>query len=74
MLVFCAPVTVGGSICAGYASEQKPQLNMLLHALMMQLRRDQAVTKILHIRKARVPILKVGHTAPHALQCPHEWA
>ncbi len=68
-------MTVGGSNRAGYAPEQKPQLNMLLHALMMQLRREQAVTKILHIRKARIPILKVGHTAPHVCcSCPHEWA
>ena len=35
---------------------------MFLHALMMQLRREQAVTKILHIRKARIPILKVRHS------------
>ena len=43
---------------------------MLLHALMMQLRREQAVTKILHIRKARIPILKVGHSAPRLSQLP----
>ena len=44
---------------AGLAPEQKQQVNFLLDTLLRQLRRQNAITKALHIRKARIPILKV---------------
>jgi hypothetical protein len=49
-------------LAAGFAPEQKQQVNFLLNTLLTQLRREQAVTKALHIRKARIPILKVRET------------